>query len=64
MCDVEARPRWTDERLDDLAASVGALRQDLNAFRGEVRADFRWLFGLPVTTLLSVVAIAIEVLVR
>jgi hypothetical protein len=68
---VTARSRWTDERIDDLAAhvdaNISALRADMREGFRDVREDIRelretqrWMLGLHVTTLLGVVAIAVE----
>jgi len=83
---VDARPRWTDDRLDDQA-------EELRGFRSEVREDFRsvreeirelrrethedirdlgrelreshrWLIGLQLTTLLGLVAVAVQVAIH
>jgi hypothetical protein len=73
---VSARSRWTDERIDDLAVhiegSMTALRDEVRAVRSDMRAEFRdvrrdmrenhrWQLGLHVSTLLAVVALAVDV---
>jgi hypothetical protein len=69
---VDARARWTDDRLDDLAGEVrvlrGEMREDFHDVRAEirdlrreVREGHRWLMGLQLTTLLGLVAVAVQV---
>jgi hypothetical protein len=68
---VDARPRWTDDRLDDLAGRLETFRADTRENFSEVRADIRdvraelrWVVGLQVTTLLGVVALVVDALAR
>jgi len=62
---VDARPRCTDDRIDDLAAEVRALRyemrEDIRDLRRGMREGHRWLMGLQLTTLLGLVAVAVQV---
>jgi hypothetical protein len=70
--DVDAPSRWSDDRLDDLAGEVRLLRgemreelrdvrQETRDLRREVREGHRWLMGLQLTTLLGLVAVAVQV---
>jgi uncharacterized coiled-coil DUF342 family protein len=76
---VDARSRWSDDRLDDQAGEFRSfrsevreefrgvreefldVRQEIRDLRREVREGQRWLMGLQVTTLLGLVAVAVQV---
>jgi hypothetical protein len=69
---VDSPSRWTDDRLDDLAGEVRVLRTEMREEFHDVRAEIRdlrremheshrWLMGLQLTTLLGLVAVAVQV---
>jgi hypothetical protein len=53
--------RWTDDRIDDLAAEVRELRAEL---REEMRELRRWTVNLWATTIIGFVAVLVETSLR
>ena len=53
FADIRETLRSLDQRLDGLDQKVGAVHQSL---RRDAAADFKWIVGIQVTTLIAVVA--------
>jgi hypothetical protein len=69
------RPRWTDDRIDDLAGEVRELRlemgegfrevrEEMRELRGELYLTRRWTVNLWATTVLGFVALFIQTSLR
>lgn len=67
MTSVEERVARVEakmDRLDDLCVLMADLRGDIRSLNDKVDRDFRWLAGLQLTTVVTVIGTLVAALLR